>query len=58
MHNDLEKLIQEFDQCLIHTNYLLMECSREFPDRSSLRALHKDLSKNIDKLKSLLESKP
>lgn len=54
--NDLAEIIQGFNDCLKHTQYLLNECSHEFPDRSSLRALQNDLSENIDKLKKLNDS--
>lgn len=55
--DDLVEIIQAFNNCLIHTQYLLNECSHQFPDRSSLRALQNDLSENIDRLKNLSESK-
>ncbi len=50
---NLEEIIQGLNKCLTHTQYLLLECSHEFPDRSSLRALQNDLLENIDKLKKL-----
>ena len=40
---NLEEIIQGLNKCLTHTQYLLLECSHEFPDRSSLRALQNDL---------------
>ena len=55
--SELGEVIQGLNKCLRHTEYLLVECSHEFPDRSSLRALQNDLSENIDKLKKLDESK-
>lgn len=54
---ELGEVIQGLNKCLRHTEYLLVECSHAFPDRSSLRALQNDLSENIDKLKKLDESK-
>lgn len=55
--SELGEVIQGLNKCLRHTEYLLVECSHKFPDRSSLRALQNDLSENIDKLKKLDESK-
>lgn len=55
--NDLAEIIQGFNDCLQHTQYLLNECSHEFPDRSSLRALQNGLLENIAKLKKLNDSK-
>lgn len=54
--NKLEEVIQGLNGCLVHTEYLLVNCTHQFPDRSSLRALQNDLCENIEKLKKLDES--
>jgi len=54
----LDEVVQVLNKCLTHTEYLLVNCSHEFPDRSSLRALQNDLSESINKLKKLSDSKP
>ena len=53
----LAEVIQGLNGCLRHTEYLLINCTHQFPDASSLRALQNELCENIEKLKKLDESK-
>lgn len=52
----LEEVVQGFNKCLQHTEYLLVH-SNHFIESSTLRALQNDLLENIDKLKNLYETK-
>lgn len=52
----LEEVIQGFNKCLQHTDYLLANNNHSIAS-SSLRALQNDLLENIDKLKNILETK-
>ncbi len=54
----LDEVVQGLNKCLTHTEYLLVNCTHEFPDRDSLRALQNDLLESINKLKKLTDTKP
>lgn len=49
----MNEIIEGFQSALIHVQYLLANHELSFTDISTLKALEKDLSKNIDKLKKL-----
>lgn len=53
----LEIIVKELNESLIHIDYLFANENLSFIDRSSLSALRKELVVKIDRIKSLYESK-
>lgn len=50
-------IVKALDQSLAHIDYLLSNEKLSFIDNSSLTSLRSELAKQIDKLKSLYETK-
>ncbi|NAR54600.1 hypothetical protein GPS59_11460 [Acinetobacter haemolyticus] len=53
----LESIVKELNDSLIHIDYLFANENLSFIDRSSLSELRKELVGKIDRIKSLYESK-
>lgn len=54
---DLEIIVNELNDSLIHIDYLFANEEISFIDRSSLSELRKELVGKIDRIKTLYESK-
>ncbi|WP_119054942.1 hypothetical protein [Acinetobacter colistiniresistens] len=54
--DQLEIIVKDLNESLIHIDYLFANENLSFVDRSSLSALRKELAKQIDKIRSLYES--
>lgn len=54
---ELEIIVKELNDSLIHIDYLFANQNISFIDRSSLSELRKELVGKIDRIKTLYESK-